>query len=591
LALSDPASDGTFDCNKFSNGAPIDYSGCTESGIRDATMGTPQSAPPTLALEEHRAALAGRTLIELFAADADRFSRLSLSWDHWLADWSKQRVTPQAMDALVAYAHERSLPAWISALFSGEKINLSEGRPVLHTALRQQDDTPLFVDGSDVIAPIRAAQVRVRTLAAQIRGGLRLGATGRPLRHVVSLGIGGSDLGPKLVCDALAPVRSDRGEGADVAFVSNVDPEHLTRALAGLDPATTLFIVTSKTFTTSETLANAHAARAWLARALGAGGALAAHFVAITGNDGAAHAFGIAGDDILPIWDWVGGRYSLWSPVGLPVAIRCGWDAYAELLAGAASVDAHFRDAPLEANLPVLLALVDFWNARLMGIPQRIVAPYAEALKLLPSYLQQLSLESNGKSVLRDGSPVDGPTAPGLWGSPGTDGQHAYFQWLHQGTSTAAVEFIVPVRAAHPLGEQQSMLIANALAQAQALMHGKSIEEARAEVARAARDAPSAAAEALAANRVCPGNRPSTMLLLPELNARRLGQLIALFEHRTFVEGVLLGINSFDQWGVELGKALAGPILAALKSGVEPADADASTRSLAAHINALVRPH
>ena len=553
-------------------------------------MSTPQSAPPMHALEEHRAALAGRTLTELFAADADRFSRLSLSWDQWLADWSKQRLTPQAMDALVAYAHERNLPAWISALFSGEKINLSEGRPVLHTALRQQEDTPLLVDGSDVIAQIRASQGRVRALASQIRGGLRLGATGRPLRHVVALGIGGSDLGPKLVCDALTYPRNDRGDGAEVTFVSNVDPEHLTRALAGLDPATTLFIVTSKTFTTSETLANAHAARAWLARSLGAAGALGAHFIAITGNDEAARAFGIAGADILPVWDWVGGRYSLWSAVGLPIAIRCGWDAYAELLAGAASVDRHFRETPLGSNLPVLLALVDFWNARILGYPQRIIVPYAEALKLLPSYLQQLTLESNGKSVLRDGSPVDGPTAPALWGGPGTDGQHAYFQWLHQGTSTAAVEFIVPVRAAHPIGEQQSLLIANALAQAQALLRGKSLDQARTEVTRAAKGSAPGAADAIAANRVCPGNRPSTMLLLPELNARRLGQLIALFEHRTFVEGVLLGINSFDQWGVELGKALAGPLFAALKTGVEPADADASTRGLAAHVNALNRP-
>jgi glucose-6-phosphate isomerase len=559
-------------------------------GLGDATMAIPQSAPPAHALEEHRAALAGHTLNELFAADADRFSRLSLSWDQWLADWSKQRLTPQAMTALVAYARERNLPEWISALFSGEKINLSEGRPVLHTALRQQDDTPLMVDGSDVIAPIRAAQARVRAMASQIRGGLRLGATGRPLRHVVALGIGGSDLGPRLVCDALAHPRNGRGDGAEVAFVSNVDPEHLTRAIAGLEPATTLFIVTSKTFTTGETLANAHAARAWLARALGAGGALGAHFIAITGNDEAARAFGIAGADVLPVWDWVGGRYSLWSPVGLPIAIRCGWDAYAELLAGAASIDRHFRETPLEANLPVLLALVDFWNARMLGIPQRIVVPYAEALKLLPAFLQQLTLESNGKSVQRDGTPVDGPTAPALWGGPGTDGQHAYFQWLHQGTSMASVEFIVPVRAAHPIGDQQLLLVANALAQAQALLRGKSIDEARAEVAGGATVASSAAADALAANRVCPGNRPSTTLLLPELNARRLGQLIALFEHRTFVEGVLLGINSFDQWGVELGKALAGPLLTALKGGAEPAGADASTRGLAARVSALYRP-
>ncbi|MGH8799401.1 MAG: glucose-6-phosphate isomerase, partial [Casimicrobiaceae bacterium] len=437
--------------------------------VRDAIM-SPPSAPPLHALEEQRTAVGAQTLASLFAADANRFSRLSLSWDQWLADWSKQRVTPDALHALLAYANARNLPTWIAALFSGEKINLSEGRPALHTALRQQDDAPLRVDGGDIIAPIRAAQARMRTLASQLRGGSRLGATGRPLRHAVALGIGGSDLGPKLVCDALAPARNGRNDAPDVTFVSNVDPEQLTRALAGLDPATTLFIVTSKTFTTSETLANAHAARAWLAHALGAGGALAAHFVAVTGNGEAARAFGVAGADVLPVWDWVGGRYSLWSPVGLPIAIRCGWDAFAELLAGAASLDRHFRETPLERNLPVLLALVDFWNARMLGYPQRIIVPYAEALRLLPSYLQQLALESNGKSVLRDGTPVDGPTAPALWGGPGTDGQHAYFQWLHQGTSAAAVEFIVPVRAAHPLGTQQTLLVANALAQAQALM-------------------------------------------------------------------------------------------------------------------------
>ena len=553
-------------------------------------MNPPSLSSPLSALEEHRAALASRPLAALFAAEADRFSRLSLSWDGWLADWSKQRVTAEAMASLLDYARERNLPSWIAALLSGEKINLSEGRAVLHTALRQQDDTPILVDGHDVIPQIRAAQSRVRAMAEDIRGGKRLGATGRPLRHVVAIGIGGSDLGPKLACDALGPLRGARGDGVDVAFVSNVDPEHLTRALAGLDPATTLFIVTSKTFTTKETLANAHSARGWLAASLRAGDALSAHFIAVTGNADAARAFGIAGADVLPVWDWVGGRYSLWSPVGLPIAIRCGWDAYADMLAGAAAVDRHFRTAPLERNLPVLLALVDFWNTRCLSVPQRIVVPYAEALKLLPSYLQQLVLESNGKSVLREGAPVDGPTAPALWGAPGTDGQHAFFQWLHQGTSVASVEFIVPVRAAHPQGDQQALLVANALAQAQALMQGKSPAEARAEVARTSPGATPAVASALAANRVCPGNRPSTTLLLPELDARRLGQLIALFEHRTFVEGVLFGINSFDQWGVELGKSLAGPLVTALRDGVEPAGVDASTRGLAASVNALNRP-
>jgi len=537
------------------------------------------------ALIEHQRALRGRTLTALFDASPERFERLSLVWDDWLADWSKQRLTPETMALLVAHAQDRNLPGWIEALFNGEKINLSEGRPALHTALRQQTNSPVRVDGADIIPAIRAAQARMRALEVQLRGRLRLGATGRSIRHVVNLGIGGSDLGPRLVCEALAGPRASRSDGVDVAFVSNVDPEQLTRALAPFDPASTLFIVTSKTFTTSETLANAHAARDWLTRSIGGGGALSSHFVAVTANAEAARAFGVAGQDIVPVWDWVGGRYSLWSAVGLPIAIRCGWDAFAALLAGAASMDAHFREVPLDCNLPVLLALVDFWNARVLGHSQRIVVPYAHALSALPAYLQQLSLASNGKSNARDGSKVDGPTAPALWGGTGTDSQHAFFQWLHQGTHVVPVEFVVPVRAAHALGDQQAMLIANALAQSQALMVGKPLAVARAELA--AKGLSPSAVEAQAPQRACPGDRPSSTLMLPALDARRLGQLLALYEHRTFVEGVLMGINSFDQWGVELGKALASPLLAAIREDAEASDVDASTRGLSAHVRAL----
>ena len=547
----------------------------------------PAPAPTWQTLSEHRRSLAGRSLASLFADDAERFTQLSLAWDSWLADFSRQRVTPETIALLVAYARERNLPAWIAALFAGEKINLSEARPALHTVLRQQSETPLFVDGADVVRAVRATQARMRALTMQLRGGARVGATGRPLRHVVNLGIGGSDLGPRLVCEALRAPRTARAGGVDVAFVSNVDPEHLTRALAGLDPATTLFIVTSKPFTTTETLANAHSARDWLARSLGGGVALSPHFIAVTGNADAARSFGIAGADVLPIWDWVGGRFSLWSAVGLPIAIGSGWESFVELLAGAASVDTHFRDAPLERNLPVLLALIDLWNTRAFGYSQRVVVPYAHALALLPAHLQQVALESNGKSVGRDGSAVEGATAPALWGGPGSDSQHAFFQWLHQGTQPVPVEFVVPVRAAHPLGDQQDTLIANALAQAQALMIGRPLAVVRAELA-AGGLAP-ATVEAQAPHRVCPGDRSSTMLLLPELNARRLGQLLALYEHRVFVEGVLLGINSFDQWGVELGKALAGPLAAALRDGARLDGADASTRGVVAHVRALLQ--
>ncbi len=539
------------------------------------------------ALSQHRHALAGKSLTSLFDDDPERFAQLSLAWDYWLADFSKQRVTPETIALLVAHARARNLPAWITALMAGEKVNLSEGRPALHTALRQQDDTPLQVDGVDIVQVIRATQVRMRALTVQIRGGTRVGATGRPLRHIVNLGIGGSDLGPRLVCDALAGPRAPNAAGVDVTFVSNVDPESLTRALAGLDPATTLFIVTSKTFTTTETLANAQAARDWLTRALGGGVGLSSHFVAVTGNADAARAFGVAGGDVLPIWDWVGGRYSVWSAAGLPIAIRCGWESFVELLAGGASLDSHFREAPLERNLPVLLALVDLWNAQWLGLTQRIMVPYAHSLQLLPNYLQQLALESNGKSVARDGSPLQSGATPALWGGTGTDTQHAFFQWLHQGTQTVPVEFVVPLRAAHPIGDQQAILVANALAQAQALMIGRSAAIVRAELE--AKGIASAQASLQAAHRVCPGDHPSTMLLLPELNARRLGQLLALHEHRTFVEGIMLGINSFDQWGVELGKMLANPLSAALRTGTELDGADASTRGLTAHARMLLQ--
>jgi glucose-6-phosphate isomerase len=549
----------------------------------------PSPAPHDLA--GHRDALAGTTLAELFARDPDRFARLSVAWDDWLVDLSKERLGPDTLPLLVARATAAGLPGRIAALFAGEKVNPSEHRPALHTALRQTDDAPLVVDGRNIVPDIRAAQSRMRTLAAQVRGGLRVGATGRPIRAVVNLGIGGSDLGPLLVCSALAPPPRARGstgpqtQGLDVAFVANVDPEHLTRALAPLEPATTMFVVTSKTFTTQETLANAASARAWLVAALGEGVDVDPHFVAVTGNAAAATALGIASGDILPLWDWVGGRYSLWSPAGLPIALKLGWERFEKLLAGAASVDEHFRREPLERNLPVLLGLVGWWNATQLLHAERVVVPYAQALFRLPAYLQQLVLESNGKRVATDGSALAGPTSPALWGEAGTNGQHAFFQWLHQGTREAPVEFIVPISATHPLADQQTLLVANALAQAQALLAGRSPGAIRKELL--ARGVPDAALDAAVAARVCPGNRASTTLLMPELSAYRLGQLLALYEHRTFVEAVLYGINPFDQFGVELGKTLAGPIVAALASGTAlPEGTDASTRGLVAHVRA-----
>lgn len=525
-------------------------------------------------------ALSRERIVDLFARDPARVARLTFAWNDWRADISKERITPDVLGALVAHAEAIDLTHWIVALMSGEKINLSEARPALHTALRQQDDTPLAVDGHDVIPAIRATQARLRQLSDDLRQGRRPGATGKPIRAVVNLGIGGSDLGPRLVCDALP---SAHGGPVDVAFVSNVDPAQLSRTLAPLDPETTLFVVTSKTFTTQETLANAASARAWVAMAANDAGA---HFVAVTANVDAARAFGIAADAILPMWDWVGGRYSLWSAVGLPIAIRHGYDKFAELLAGAAAMDAHFRATPLERNLPVVLGLVGWWNACVLGHAQRIVVPYAQALARLPSWLQQLTLESNGKRVTRDGAPVATSTAAGLWGDTGTDSQHAFFQWLHQGTHNVPVEFVVPVRAQEPLANQQTLLVGNALAQAQALLVGRRGDDLQ-RAMEAAGFTGAALASAVAA-RECPGNRASTTLMLPTLDARNLGALLALYEHRTFVESVLMGINAFDQWGVELGKTLAKPIIAALEGDTAPeASLDSSTRALIAHARSL----
>ncbi len=537
------------------------------------------SSPIPESLADHARSLRSVTLGELFARDPARARALALHWGEWRLDFSKERLTPAALSALLHYAGSIGVAHWRTALFAGERINLSEGRPALHTALRQQDDAPVRVDGADVIPEVRAAQRRIEDIAESIRTGRRKGATGAPIRSVVNIGIGRSDLGPRLVCEALADPRQS---GPHVAFVSNVDPEHISRALAPLAPEATLFVVTSKTFTTQETLANAKAARAWLQSALGAGVDPGAHFVGVTANVAAARTFGIAEADVLPMWDWVGGRYSLWSAVGLSIAIAHGYDTFASLLAGACEMDTHFRSAPPEANLPLVLGLIGWWNARWLGSPQRVVVPYAHALGRLPAFLQQLSLESNGKSVTREGLPLDGPGAPSLWGEVGTDGQHAFFQWLHQGTHPVPVEFVVPIRARNPRGNQQTLLVANALAQAQALLVGRSSDATR--TALGANGLSGSALDASVAARVCPGNRPSTTLLMPTLDAWNLGALLALYEHRTFVEGLLLNVNSFDQWGVELGKTLATPLIAALEDGAAlPGGTDASTAALVAH--------
>jgi glucose-6-phosphate isomerase len=529
-----------------------------------------------------RDALADKTLASLFASDPQRFTDLSRRADDWLLDISKQRLTREILGGLCAFAEASGFALARERLFTARTVNVSEHRPALHWALRLEHDRPVLVSGVDVVPAIRSVQVRMRRIADAIGSGAWLGTQGATINTIVHLGIGGSDLGPRMAVQALA---EDRIPGIAVHFASNVDPAQLGRLLPGLDASRTLLIVCSKSFKTAETLANAQAARNWLRAQLGAGADLSRHIVAVTSNVPAARAFGIGDDNILPMWDWVGGRFSLWSAVGLPIAIALGWERFTDLLAGAAKMDDHFVKAPAIDNLPLLLALVDFWNVNALHVTQRMTAPYSSALDLFPLYVQQVEMESNGKSVAQDGSPAAWTTATGVWGASGTDSQHSFFQWLHQGNVVANVELIVPVHSRHGDQARQDILLANALAQSQALLAGRTRDAVEAEMLAQGADAATIAR--VAPHRVFSGNRTSTTLLLPGVNAYRLGQLCALFEHKVFCFGVLAGINSFDQWGVELGKTLAVGVETALTSGAMLAATDGSTAGLIAAVRGL----
>jgi glucose-6-phosphate isomerase len=521
-------------------------------------------------------------LASLFAGDPERFAHLSRRAGGLLLDVSKQRLTPDLLTALVGFAEASGFDEARRKFFGAGIVNRSESRPALHWALRRSTDEPVIVEGRDVMPDIRAVQRRMRAIADAIGNRTWLGATGQPVEAVVHLGIGGSDLGPRMAVHALA---EDRRPGIDVRFVSNVDPAQLARTTADLDPARTLLIVCSKSFRTPETLANANAARAWLASRLGRDADLSRHVVAVSANVPAARAFGIADENVLPMWDWVGGRFSLWSAVGLPIAIAVGWDKFAALLAGAETIDRHFEHAAPAQNLPLLLALVDFWNVNALGITQRMTAPYSSALDLFTQFIQQCEMESNGKSVREDGTPVEWTTASSVWGTAGTDAQHSYFQWLHQGNVPVNVELIVPVRSRHGADPRQTMLLANAVAQAQALLVGRTL--AKSEASLAAEKADASTIARVAPHRVFSGNRISTTLVMPTVDPHCLGQLCALYEHKTFAFGALAGIDSFDQWGVELGKTLAVDVERMLNGGEVPDGTDSSTAGLVAAINAL----
>lgn len=519
------------------------------------------------ALSDHHDSMATTSLRSLFAGDADRAAKFTFDADGLVVDASKNLITDETLALLVALAEEAGLPGRIEAMFRGDHINSTEDRAVLHTALRAPADTTLVVDGQDVIADVHSVLAHMREFADRVRRGEWTGHTGRRIRTVVNIGIGGSDLGPLMAYRALMPWRH---ESLEARFVSNVDGTHLHQAIQDLDPEETLFIVASKTFTTLETLANAHSARTWLVDALGDDAAVAKHFVALSTNADGVAAFGIDTANMFEFWDWVGGRYSMDSAIGLSVMLAIGPDAFDELLAGFHAMDTHFRTTPLRQNVPALLGLIGIWYRNFAGWPTHAVLPYSQLLERFPAYLQQLDMESNGKQTTIDGKPVGYDTGAILWGEPGTNGQHAFYQLIHQGTTPIPADLIGFYEPDFPDIDHHDALIANLFAQAEALAFGKSAAEVAADGVPAE----------LVAHKTFPGNRPTTMMMAERLTPFVLGQLVALYEHRTFTQGVVWGVNSFDQWGVELGKVLAKAIIPELEDGSADLGHDSSTNAL-----------
>jgi glucose-6-phosphate isomerase len=506
------------------------------------------------ALRAHAEVMREVRTLALFDADDERATRLSCQAAGLYLDYSKQRVDGTTLQLLQALAQQQELAGWIERLFSGEHVNVTEDRAALHMALRADAGDVFNERGVNVVPQVHAVLERMATFADSLRYGQWRGATGKPIADIVNIGIGGSDFGPRMVCTALAPMI----DGPRPHFVSNVDGSELHALLQRLNPETTLFIVASKTFTTQETLSNAMHAKAWLVSSLGAE-AVPRHFAAVSTNVERAGQFGIPAYSVFEFWDWVGGRYSLWSAIGLPIMVALGPIRFADLMHGARSMDQHFRTAPHDQNMPVMMGLLSVWNRNFLGCESHVLAPYSQRLSLLTGWAQQLEMESNGKGVSRAGEPLGISTTPVLWGSVGTNAQHAYFQMLHQGPALHAVDFILPVVGDHPFHDMHRKLMANCFAQSSALLRGKSAEEVRAELTEKGLSGP--ALEAAIPPRVFPGNRPSNTLLFPRIDPFHLGALLALYEHRTFVESVMWEINPFDQWGVELGKQLAHQIL------------------------------
>ncbi|MEW8202904.1 MAG: glucose-6-phosphate isomerase [Candidatus Thiodiazotropha endolucinida] len=528
-----------------------------------------------MALEKHWAEVEPLQMRDLFQQGPGRAEQMSIRQCGIMLDYSKNRINARSMNLLLELAQAVDVDGWRRRMFSGERLNITENRAVLHVALRNRSNQPIWFDGEDVMPSVNAVLQRMEAFSESVRCGNWKGYTGKPISDVVNIGIGGSNLGPLMVCEALKPYQKP---DLRMHFVSNVDGTHIVDTVSALDPETTLFIIASKTFTTQETLTNAVTARKWLLDELHDEAAVARHFVAVSTNAEAVSRFGIDTANMFEFWDWVGGRYSLWSAIGLPIAIAIGMRNFFELLEGAHEMDQHFLHADLSENMPVIMALLGIWYIDFAKTRTHAILPYDQYLRYLPDYLQQADMESNGKRVTRFGRPVDYLTGPVVWGTAGTDGQHAYYQLIHQGTQLIPCDFIIPVNSHNETGDHHEKLFANCLAQTEALLRGKTRTEAREEMEQAGLE-PEQIVDLLP-HRIFPGNRPSNTLLVDKITPSRLGSLIALYEHKIFIQGVIWRINSFDQWGVELGKQLAGVILPELSDEQQPSRHDSSTQGL-----------
>lgn len=527
------------------------------------------------ALTAHFETAQDMNLKSLFAEDSERFAKFSASFgSDLLVDYSKNLINEETMQRLFALAKEVDIQSAIKAMFSGEKINRTEDRAVLHTALRNRSNTPVYVDGQDVMPAVNAVLEKMKSFSERVISGEWKGFTGKAITDVVNIGIGGSDLGPYMVTEALVPFKNH----LTMHFVSNVDGTHIAETLKGVDPETTLFLVASKTFTTQETMTNAHTARDWFLKAAGDEAHVAKHFAALSTNGKAVAEFGIDTENMFEFWDWVGGRYSLWSAIGLSIILSIGFDNYVELLTGAHEIDKHFVETPLEQNIPVILALIGIWYNNFHGAETEAILPYDQYMHRFPAYFQQGNMESNGKFVDRNGNAVTYQTGPIIWGEPGTNGQHAFYQLIHQGTKMIPCDFIAPAKTHNPTGDHHQKLMSNFFAQTEALAFGKSAETVREELVKAGKSEDEIAA--LVPFKVFEGNRPTNSILVKEITPRSLGNLIAIYEHKIFVQGVIWNIFTFDQWGVELGKQLANQILPELVDGSKVVSHDSSTNGL-----------